>query len=644
MSNGIFGIGLTGLYAAQQGLTTAGHNIANVNTAGYSRQETMQTASPALFTGSGWLGQGTDVIGVRRVYADHLVSQLRSATADGASLDTLATELTRLDDLFGDPAAGLAPALDEFFSAVEGLAAHPADIPSRQALLGASRALVSRFTVLDGQLSDIRTSTNARISTTVDQINGDVAEIARLNRQIALANGDPSRPPNDLLDRRDAIAQRLASSIGIRTAFQTDGSMNVFLSSGQPLVVGQVSTLLDVRASIESPQDLEIGLSASGFVALKSADLSGGALGGLLAFRDGALVDAQNELGRLAASLAGAVNEQHRLGQDLAGAAGGDLFTLPTPASRALSTNTGSGVLAVNVADPSALMASDYELRRTGSGYTLTRLSDSASWSYATLPQTVDGLTISLASGAAASGDRFRIEAVRGTAGGLALALADPSLLAAATPVIAGPAATNTGSGALNGTSISSAYWATPLAAPFTITYSSGTNSMTGFPSVPVSVTVGSTTTVYPAATPVPWTAGARVSFGGVTFTLAGNPTNGDQFTIGPNVGGVGDNRNIQTLAALADRTLVGGNATFAGAYGAMVSDVGQATHEAVVERDAQTIVTGQLVAAQQGVSGVNLDEEAANLQRYQQAYQASAKVMALAASLFDTVLDIARG
>ena len=644
MGNGIFGIGMTGLTAAQAGLTTAGHNIANVNTAGYSRQEIIQAASPAVFTGSGWIGQGVDVLSVRRVYADHLVSQLRSAAADTAALETLSTELARLDDLFGDPSAGLAPALDEFFTAMGALAAHPADIPSRQAALGAARALASRFGVLSGQLDGIRVSTNGRIASTVDTINGDVAEIARLNRQIALASGDPTRPPNDLLDRRDEVAARLASSIGIRTVLQDDGSMNVFLSSGQPLVVGQTATRLETRPSIDAPQDLQIGLASNGFVALKSSDLAGGALGGLIAYRDEALVNAQNDLGRIAAALAGTVNEQHRLGQDLAGNAGVDLFAVGAPASRSVSTNVGTGVLGVAVTDPKALAASDYEVRYDGANYTVVRLRDSASWTYASLPQTVDGLAISMASGAPAAGDRYRIEAVRASAGAFRLAIADPTLLAAALPVVTGSLATNTGSGSFASTTISSAYWATPLAAPLTITYNSGTNAMTGFPSVPVSVTVGGTTTVYPGASFIPWTDGATVSFGGITFTTAGAPKDGDQFTISPNLGGAGDNRNAQKLAGLADLALVGGTATLAAAYGALVSDVGQATHEASVERDAQAIVTGQLRAAQQGVSGVNLDEEAANLQRYQQAYQASAKVMALAATLFDTILDIARG
>jgi flagellar hook-associated protein 1 FlgK len=157
-------------------------------------------------------------------------------------------------------------------------------------------------------------------------------------------------------------------------------------------------------------------------------------------------------------------------------------------------------------------------------------------------------------------------------------------------------------------------------------------------------VTVGTTTTTYPPATPVPWTAGATVSFGGLSFTLTGTPANADAFTLAPNVAGVGDNRNMQRLAALASAKGLGGTTTYAGAYGELVAGVGQAAHAADSERAAQAVVQDQIDRSRDQVSGVNLDEEAAALQRYQQAYQASAKLMQVAASLLDTILDIARG
>lgn len=644
MGSGIFGIGLTGLYAAQAGLSTAGHNIANVNTPGYSRQVVEQAASQPLFSGAGYFGQGVDVQSVRRVYADFLVLQSRASQSEVSSLTTLSTELGRLDELFADPTVGAAPALDEFFAGLNGVAAHPSDTPSRMAALGAARALASRFATIDSELVSSRRSVNGRIDTTIASINGDAAEIAQLNRQIALESANASMPPNDLLDRRDATAARLAQSIGIRTAIQDDGSMNVFLSSGQALVVGGEATKLAARASTASPADREIGLDAVSFVPLRASDLAGGTLGGMLSFRDGALADAQIELGRLATTFAMAMNAQHRLGQDLNGNPGGNLFSIPAPVARALSTNTGSGALGVTIADAGALSASDYDLRYDGTNYTLTRLSDGTTTTYASLPQMVDGLSIALASGSVAAGDRFRIEPVRAAAGGLAVVLTDPSRLAAASPVVGSAAGANTGGAALGAIVNDASYWSAPLAAPVTLAYASGTSTLSGFPAVAVSVTVGGVTTVYPAATPVPWTDGATVAFGGLTFTMSGTPADGDAFMLSPNVAGVGDNRNMQRLAALASANVVAGRATFAGAYGELVAGVGQAAHAADGERAAQSIVQDRIDTARDSVSGVNLDEEAAALQRYQQAYQASAKVMQVAATLLDTILDIARG
>ena len=644
MGSGIFGIGLTGLHAAQAGLATAGHNIANVNTPGYSRQVALQTASRPLYTGDGYFGQGVDLQSVRRIYGDFLVLQSRTSLSELSSLTTSSTELRGLDDLFADPTAGLSPVLDEYFAGLNGVAAHASDTPSRVAALGAARALASRFATIDGELVASRRSINGRIDTIVASINGDATEIGELNRQIALASADASTPPNDLLDRRDAAAARLAESIGIRTAIQDDGSMNVYLSSGQGLVVGDEAAGLSVRASRASPADREIGLSVGGFAPLRASDLTGGSLGGLVAFRDGALTDAQNAFGRLATTVALSMNAQHRLGLDQNGNPGGDLFSLPASTVRAWSGNTGNGALAVTIGDAGALVASDYDLRYDGAGFTLTRLSDGTASTFASLPQTVDGFQIAQVSGAMVAGDRYRIEPVRAAAGGLAVALTDPARLAAASPVIGASAGANRGGATLAAIANDASYWSTPLAAPMTLSFASGTATLSGFPAVAVSVTVGGVTTPYPPAAPVPWTDGAKVSFGGLSFTMSGTPANGDSFTLSPNVAGVGDNRNMQRLAALASANLVAGRASFAGAYGELVAGIGQAAHAADSERAAQSAVQTRIDTARDSISGVNLDAEAAALQRYQQAYQASAKVIQVAASLFETILAIGRG
>jgi len=649
MGTSIFGIGLSGLTAAQAGLLTTSHNISNVNTPNYSRQEVLQGSRFPQFTGAGFIGQGVDVDTVRRVYNDFLGAQVQQTQAGASQLDTYYAQLTQLDNLFGDPVSGLSPALNDFFAGVNAVASHPADVPARQTMLSSAQALVSRFQLLDGQLSEMGAGVNSQISSTVGSINADATGIAELNKRITLATAGAGsgQPPNDLLDQRDALLADLNHQIGATGVQQSDGSFNVYLSNGQALVVGEQSYRLAAVPDGNDPQNLQVGLqTASGVVAFRVSDLQGGALGGLLAYRDNVLGEAENQLGRIAATLAQGFNDQHQRGQDLNGQLGGNFFTMPVPQVQDSVLNTGSAAIAVTITSADALTASDYRLQYDGANYTLTRLSDNTQQSFATLPQTVDGLQISLGSGAPAAGDSFLIQPTRFAARDLAVAINDVSKIAAGAPIRTSIATANTGSGQISPGSVDASYPSAALTSTVTLTYDGATSKLSGFPATQaLTVTSGGTSTTYAAGVPVPYTAGATISFGGISIMISGMPANNDTFSITPNTGGAGDNRNAQLLAALAQQNVVAnGSATLSGAYGQLVSFVGNITRQAQVASDAQAKLLSQVQQAQQSVSGVNLDEEAANLQRYQQAYQAAGKVMAIADSLFDTILGIAKG
>jgi flagellar hook-associated protein 1 FlgK len=643
MSNGIFGIGLSGLAAAQAGILTAGHNIANVNTPGYSRQSVILGTRAPTFTGSGFVGNGVDVDSVRRIYNDFLGAQTVSATGTSSQLDAYSTELSKLDNLFGDPTTGLGTALSDFFGAVNTVAQQPADLASRQTLLSSAQSLTARLQQQQDQLTSLRDTNNAQIKSSVATINGYASQIADLNHKISVATAAGSGPPNDLLDQRDELVTELNQQVGGTAVAQSDGSYNVFLSNGQALVIGENAQKLVAQPNPDDPQNLEVGLqTGSSVLRFTAATLSGGALGGLLQYRDGALTDAQNALGRIAVTLASSFNDQHKLGLDLKGNFGKDFFTVPAPVVTNSTTNTGSGVVSAQIVDAGSLQASDYQLAYDGSNYTLTRLSDGTVQTFSSLPQTVDGVTIAL-SGSPAAGDRFLIQPVHYAAGNLKVAITDPAMVAAAGPVITGATSSNVGSGAIGAASVDSTYPGAPLTAPLTLTYSAGTGTFSGFPpTAPVTVTVGTSSTTYAPGVPVPYTAGATISFGGVSFTLSGAPANGDTFTVGPNTNGSGDNRNMQLLAKLATQKLVGnGSSTLSDAYGQLVADVGNRASESQIEQTSQAALLTQTQEAQQQVSGVNLDEEAANLEKYQQAYQAAAKVISIAGTLFDSILNI---
>ena len=636
----ILSIGLSALGAAQAGLTTTGHNIANVNTPGYTRQEVVQSSQAPLFTGAGYVGQGVRTDTVRRVYSDFLAGQVRQTQARAADLATREGRLVQIDNLFGDGASSLVPALDDFFAGVDALAARPADIPARQTMLSSAQALVARFNQLGEQLAELRGGVNTQIEATVGKINAYSTQIAGLNRRIseAIAIAGHLAPANDLLDQRDALVLELNREVGAVTAEQSDGSINVFLSNGQALVVGDSAHTLQTYRPAGNPTDLAVGLhTLGGFVPFRTQDITGGALGGVLGFRDRELAQGENALGRIARVTAEAVNAQHRLGQDLNGTLGGDVFRVPAPQAMTL---VGSATLTAAVTDPQALTTSDYQLAYDGTGYRLTRLGDGATQSFAALPRTVDGVEIDLASGTPAAGDVFVIQPTRTAAVDLRLAISDPAAIAAAAPVRTGAASANTGTGTISAGSVDASYPATPLSTPVTVSFGAAGGSFST--TVAVDVTVGATTTSYAAGVAIPYVSGAIVEFGGIRFSLDGAPAQGDQFVVRPNAGGIGDSRNALLLGELSTRNLVAGaTTTLHGAYGQLIGAIGNATREATIEGSAQTRLLEQARNAQSSVSSVNLDEEAANLQRYQQAYQAAGKVMSVAASLFQTVLGI---
>ena len=624
----ILNIGISGLNAAQAGISTTSHNISNVNTPGYSRQSVVQSTATPMFSGAGFFGQGTDVITVKRAYTDFLTTQSREAQAQSSQMDSLSSQLQNIDNLLADPTVGLSPVMDGFFSAVNTLAANPADSAARQGLISAGQTLSSRFRDLSSQLSSLREQANATINQAVSTINANASQVASLNNQIATSLGNGGNPPNDLIDQRDALLRDMAKETRLSVVPLSDGSVNVFMNNGQALVLGTQKFVLSAQADPANPQNLAVGMTAGGkFMPFAEASLSGGELGGTLAFRQ-TLDSAENGLGRLATTLTANFNAQHDVGQDLKGNLGTDFFAVGVPQALSNANNTGNAVIGAAISNYAALTTSDYKLGYDGANYTVTRLSDNTQQTFATLPQTVDGVTISVSSGAMAAGDSFLIEPTRSGAQSISTLISDPSRVAAALPVRASVSNANTGTGTMRVTAV------TPpadvnLTQPVTVTFTSATT-----------FDVSGTGTGNP--TGLAYTPGMQISYNGWTATLNGTPASGDTFSTGVNTSGAGDNGNANALADLQlTKLLSGGTASLNQAYAQMVSDIGNQTSAAKSGAAAQKTVLTNADTAQQGVSGVNLDEEAANLLKYQQAYQAASKVIATAGTLFDQILAL---
>jgi flagellar hook-associated protein 1 FlgK len=629
MSGSLIGIALTGLNTAQGGLVTTGHNISNVNTPGYSRQQVLQATNLSQYTGAGYFGRGANIEDVRRAYDEFLAVQGRTAQASAAHWGAALSQMQSIDGLLADAAVGLNPALAEFFRAVHDVATNPSDAAARQSMLSGSQALVGRVGDLDDQLGALRRSTDQRIESAVSSVNSLAARLAELNERIGLASAGGIHAPNDLLDQRDALLADLNKLVRANAVQQSDGSVSIFLATGQALVVGTRAVALTAARDSLDPEKLAIGVrTGSSLMAFRAADLEGGELGGLLAFRDGALESARNAIGRIAMVLAENFNQQHKLGLDRAGQYGGDYFVAGAPQTNASTGNSGSALLSAAVADYSALTESNYRVQYDGSSWNVTRLSDLNVQSFAALPQTVDGVTISVASGAAAAGDSFLVLPTRRGAANFAALLTSPDRIAAAAPIRTAASGSNRGSGTVSAGRANGPGANPNLQQTVTVTF-------TG----PGTFDVSGTGTGGPSG--VVYTPGASITYNGWTIEINGTPAAGDTFTVASNTGGSGDSRNALLLANLQTGALVEGGLTLAESYGRLVAEVGNSTHEAEISVGAQQRFLKEAQARQQAVSGVNLDEEAANLLRYQQAYQAAGKLVSIANLLFDTLLGL---
>jgi len=672
MGSGLISIAMTGINAAQAGLLTTGNNISNLSTEGYTRQRTLQASNPSVMTGAGGIGQGVHVVTVERMFSQALTTQVLNAQTNVSALDTYYAQVSQIDNMLADKEAGLTPLMQKFFDAAQSVATNPSSISARQSMVSAAETMTTGYRSMYERLTEIEAGINSQVRDTVGQINTYTEQIADLNEKIISASAIGGQPANDLYDKRDKLVADLNELVKVTVTSNTNGSYNVFVGSGQQLVVGSQVTMMSAEPASADRSRNVIGLvgPTGNIQELPESLISGGKLGGLLSFRSEALDASFNQLGLMATSFTQTFNAQHALGRDLLGNANGsanfvgEFFSVGAPDVIPNSKNaTGSPTVSVTL-DPvtsngtnyySNLTASDYRLSFESGALTLTRLSDNTSWTGANvgaintqLAGSPQGFTLSAGAGAFANGDSYLIQPTRDAARHFAISdkiSADPRLIAAGlSEAVAKGAVANTGTG-----SVSSVSYATGFTTGSALSLSYNAGSLSGFPATgTVTVTAGATTNTYTMPSSVPYTAGATIAingggWSGVSLVISGVPNNGDSFTLAAATG-VEDGRNIVKLGNLqTQNTMLGANATYQDNYAAFVNDVGNKTASAEISSVAQTSLLNQAVAAREAVSGVNSDEEAAKLIEYQQAYQASAKVIEIASNLFDTLLSIGR-
>jgi flagellar hook-associated protein 1 FlgK len=660
----IFDISISGLLTNQAAISTASHNIANANVEGYSRQRVTQSQRTPEFIGGNYLGTGVEVGSVTRIFEASQQLQLQASTANFYSYESYLAQASRVDGLLADSDNGINNAIQGFFTALQGVANDPASIPARQVMLSESEMMVSRFDQVHSQLESQTTEINGNISSMAAEISTLAEAIAQLNNDISGSAGDVAP---DMLDKRDAAINRLSELVAVQTLDQADGTQSVFIGTGQSLVIGSLANTLSADIDPLDPRSMRLSITAGSSSLDITPSVTGGKLGGLLDAVEEIIEPAFNTLGRVAIGLAQTLNAQNSLGIDLSNNLGGNYFTdinepsLATTRVTSSSANTGNAVLSVTIDDPAQLGDSNYQIFQSGGNLTLVDLTTNSAVGAPFAPPAAPGsytpaglgFTINFLSGVSADGDNFELQPIRNFARDFNVQISTPEQIAAASPIRGEQSITNIGSAFISELTVSDTstaqFTTTPndLAPPVRIEFDAGGATFSIYDMTsgsPVLLTGGIGGFVTGQENNMLALAGAPYNAFGYEVTLNGEPQGGDSFDINYNNNGAGNNNNVALMGELQfASTLDNGNSSYQQAFGRIISTVGVNTQSAQIKRDAAESLLFQANERKQSTSGVNLDEEAANLIKFQQAYEASAQVISVARTLFQTVLDSVR-
>ncbi|MFI4868195.1 MAG: flagellar hook-associated protein FlgK [Steroidobacterales bacterium] len=620
--------GVSGLLAFQQALDTTSNNISNANTPGYSRESVNLVSVPGPYIGGVSIGNGVAVNSVERTFNQTVASQVVSATSAYNQLNSFASQAAQVDNLLGSTTNGLASQLQNLTTALQTVANAPTSSASRQAFLSQAQQLVSNLQSTDSSLRNLNSQANAQMTSDASQVTSLAQSIAALNQQIMAQTSPSMQAPNSLLDQRNQLINQLATFANVTTTQQADGSVNVYLGAGQTLVTGTTSSGLSTTANPYDASQDNLALTTAAGALDVTQQITGGTLGGTLQFRSQMLEPARNRLGQIAVVLTSAVNAQNQAGLDLSGNPGQAVFSVGAVQVLPNSGNSGNGAITASVSNANAVTTDNYILKYDGTNWSLSNASSGASVALSgagsvASPFTADGLSIVVGAGALA-GDSYQIEPTRAAVSGMQLLLTDPSQLAAAAPLLTAASSSNTGSGSIDQGSVpTSATW---VRGNYTLSF---TNATTYQVTDSVGAVVGTGA----------YTSGNPINFNGIRVTVSGAPASGDSFAIADNASGTGDNRNATALAGLLDQPLIGGTTSINATVNQLVTGIGIQTSQAQTGASAQQSVLTDASNAQQSVSGVNLNEEAANLVQYQQAYQAAAEAIKVASTLFTSLL-----
>lgn len=662
----LLNVGARALLANQVALQTAGHNIANVNTAGYSRQSVVLQTVQGQFTGGGYIGKGVDVQTILRNQSELLTRQATAASAVDAGDTVRMDRLRQLQEVFSGGPSGIGASINDMMNALSDVVGSPTDLTARSVALTRMDETATRMRDASQRLDEIAYTVAEQLKVSMNAINSLATNIAGVNEQIARAKGN-GQPANDLLDRRDQLIRELNQHIQTSQVAADDGTVSVFVAGSQPLVLGNKAAVL----SIEDPSDFGAGSGkkvlnfqqpgSATKVELNESMLGGGQVAGLLRFQNNDLAEGRNLLGRMAVAISESMNTQNRLGLTLAGQPGGNLFaSISLGNASASTTNTSGATMGLQVADPTKLQASSYEIAFSGANAgSVTRQSDNKVFSFTSIAglQTImadGGLAITDGSpppsapfSGAAANDRFLVNPLVGAAALFESLLYSPTDLAAANPVNAAMGPTN--GGTLQLANLTATGQPSGLVLPpatgvvLTFAGSPATFTLAGNTGAPVDASTTPPTPI--AGPPYAFTSGKPITIDGWQITLQGAPKTGDTVTVGnatdPQYGDwyKRNTGNASALMGLRDVPMFDG-AKLSDGFASAMAQIGTRTQSAQFAAELSSQIATNLERDRTAISGVNLDEEAARLIQFQQAYQASAKMIQIAQNIFDTLIQ----
>ncbi|WP_284214382.1 flagellar hook-associated protein FlgK [Comamonas jiangduensis] len=654
----LMNVGVSALIANQQALTTTGHNIANVNSAAYSRQTIATKALVGQNMGTGYVGKGVQVATIMRNYNELLGKQSNAANAASAADAIRYQSLVQMQDVYSGGDSSLGAAINSMMNAFADVEAAPADGTARNVVLTRMSELTARFRAASATLQEMDYATNQQVTNNVTLVNNLAGQVASLNTQIAraLASG---HQPNDLLDARDQIIREINQYVQTTQVDADSGAINLFVGGSQALVLGSSTGQLSVAETAEYPGSGKLSLYFSQpngeRVELTANMVGGGEIAGLLKFNNDDLVTGRNLLGRMALSIGTELNQQNKLGLTLSGNFGTDLFKLTTSTtgwSNIAGYDAGNAAQSAQAAvtDTHALVASDYRIQFNGAGGAqLVRLSDGKLTDLNVDPatgidQTVDGLQFTVpgaVTNAAQKGQSILFQPFSKAADEIQPLVHNAADLAVSNAVTANITSSNAGTLQLSSLRATDLTGIPAQNAPVRITFDGAGNYSYQ--------TYDPATSSWSAASAAaPYTSGQAIQINGWNITLTGTPGNGDSVNVG-NAKDLGDGYklnagNASAFLALRDAAIFDNGTSLSDGFSSAMAVIGTRTQSAKYAAELSETVANNLNADRTAVSGVNLDEEAARLLQYQQAYQASAKIISTAQSLFDSVLSAVGG